>query len=195
MNKTNAPKFLFILHPSSFILSKVMEILIFGVILVALMVFVSTKIKKSAAQAFEQETIETEDFRIIKPQGFINPINEDSAFAFEAYTKELGENDAKNFRQAQANLRIITDSDFEAVCENAKASADKILSENWSENPRVYLLESERIEQDVPIISSWKIVENIQKRKVYELHISVIEAYREDYTARENKMINSFVVK
>ncbi|MDQ3713253.1 MAG: hypothetical protein M3388_13685 [Acidobacteriota bacterium] len=172
-----------------------MEILIFGVILVALMVFASTKIKKSAARAFEQEAIETEDFKITKPEGFINPINEDSAVAFEAYTKELGENDAKNFRQAQANLRIVSDSDFETVCENAKASADKILSENWSENPRVYLLESERIEQDVPIISSWKIVENIQKRKVYELQISVIEAYREDYTARENKMINSFVVK
>ncbi len=172
-----------------------MEILIFGVILVALMVFVSTKIKKSAAQAFEQETIETEDFRIIKPEGFINPINEDSAFAFEAYTKELGENDAKNFRQAQANLRIITDSDFEAVCENAKTSADKILSESAFENPRVYLFESERIEKDVGIISSWKIVENIQKRKIYELQISVLEAYREVYAAGTNEMINSFIVK
>ena len=172
-----------------------MEIFIFGLILVALMVFVSTKIKKSAAQAFEPEAIETEDFRINKPEGFINPINEDSAFAFEAYTKELGENDAKNFRQAQANLRIITDSDFEAVCGNAKASADKILSEKWFENPRIYLLESEKIENDVPIISSWKIVENIRNRKIYELQISLIEAYREDYVARTNELINSFIVK
>ncbi len=172
-----------------------MEILIFGVILVALMVFVSTKIKKSAAQAFESEAIETEDFKITKPKGFINPINEDSAFAFEAYTKELGENDAKNFRQAQANLRIITDSDFEAACENAKASADKILSEKAFEDPRVYLLESERIENNVGIISSWKIVENIRKRKIYELQISVLEAFREDYAVRTNEMINSFIVK
>jgi len=172
-----------------------MEILILGVILVALMVFVSTKIKKSAAQAFEQEAIETEDFKITKPKGFINPINEDSAVAFEAYTKELGENEAKNFRQAQANLRIITDSNFEAVCGNAQASADKILSESVFENPRVYLFESERIEKGVSIISSWKIVENIQKRKIYELQISVIETYREDYAAGTNEMINSFIVK
>jgi len=172
-----------------------MEILIFGIILVALMAFVSTKIKKSAAQAFEREAIETEDFKITKPEGFINPINEDSAVAFEAYTKELGKNDAKNFRQAQAYLRIITNSDFEAVCENAKASADKILSESAFENPRVYLLESEKIEKDVSIISSWKIVENIQKGKIYELQISVIEAYREDYAARTNEMIDSFIVK
>ena len=172
-----------------------MEILIFGVILVALMVFVSTKIKKSAARAFEPEMIETEDFRIIKPQGFINPVNEDSAAAFEAYTKELGENDAKNFRQAQANLRVITDSDFEAICENAKTSADRVLSENWFENPRVYLLESETIEQDVTIFSSWKIVENIRKRKIYELQISVIKTYRENYATRTNEMISSFTVK
>ncbi len=172
-----------------------MEILIVGVILVALMAFVSTKIKKSAAQAFEPEMIETEDFKITKPEGFINPLNEDSAFAFEAYTKELGENDAKNFRQAQANLRIIIDSDFKAVCGNAKASADEILSENWFENPRVYLLESKKIEKDVNIISSWKIVENIQKRKIYELQIFVLEAYRKDYAARTNGMINSFIVK
>jgi hypothetical protein len=172
-----------------------MEILIFGVILVALMVFVSTKIKKSAAQAFEQEAIETEDFKIIKPKGFINPINEDSAYAFEAYTKELGENDAKNFRQAQAKLRIITDSNFETVCENSKASTDKILSEKRFENPRVFLLESESVEKDVSIISSWKIVENIQKGKVYELQISVLEAYREDYAARTGEMINTFIVK
>ncbi|MDQ3063875.1 MAG: hypothetical protein M3R14_13595 [Acidobacteriota bacterium] len=172
-----------------------MEILIVGVILVALMAFVSTKIKKSAAQAFEPEMIETEDFKIIKSKGFINPINEDSAFAFEAYTKELGENDAKNFRQAQAGLRIITDSNFEAVCGNAKVSADKILSEKWFENPRVYLLESEKIENDVTIISLWKIVENIRKRKIYELQISVLEAYREDYAARTNEMINSFIAK
>ncbi len=172
-----------------------MEILIFGVILVALMVYVSTKIKKSAAQAFEPELIETEDFKITKPKGFINPINEDSPVAFEAYTKELGENDAKNFRQAQANLRIITDSNFEAVCGNAKASADKILSGSAFENPRVYLLKSERIEKDITIVSLWKIVENIQKRKIYELQISVLEAYREDYAARINEMISSFIVK
>jgi len=172
-----------------------MEILIFGVILVALMVFVSTKIKKSAAQAFEPEAIETEDFKIIKPKGFINPINEDSAFAFEAYTRELGENDAKNFKQAQANLKIFTDSDFETVCENAKTSTGKILSENWLENPRVYLLETEKIEKEVSIISFWKIVENIRKGKIYELQISVIKAYREDYVARTNEIINSFIVK
>jgi len=172
-----------------------MEILIVGVILVALMVFVSTKIKKSAAQAFEPETIETEDFKITKPKGFINPINVDSVFAFEAYTKELGENDAKNFRQAQANLRVITDSNFEAVCENSKESSDKVLSESWFENPRAYLFESEKIEEDVPIISSWKIVENIRKGKIYELQISVLKAYREDYAARTGEMIGSFIVK
>jgi hypothetical protein len=92
-----------------------MEILIVGVIFVALMVYVSTKIKKSAASAFEQELIEKEDFKLIKPEGFISPIDENSDFAFEAYTKEFGKNEADEFRQAQANLLVISDSSYEAV--------------------------------------------------------------------------------
>jgi len=172
-----------------------MEIFIVGVILVALMVFVSTKIKKSAALAFERETVETEDFVIIKPEGFINPIKDDSAFAFEAYTKELGKNDAGEFRQAWANLRIISDSDFQTICEAAKASADRILSENESENPKSYRFESERRKKGVSVISFWKIVENIRNRKIYELRISVLEAYREEYKAGTSEMLDSFVVK
>ena len=41
-----------------------MEIFIVGVAVVALMVYVSTKIKRSAAAAFEREEIEEEDFSL-----------------------------------------------------------------------------------------------------------------------------------
>lgn len=170
-----------------------MEILIVGVIIVALMVYTSTKIKKSAAQAYERETIETEDFRITKPEGFINPIKEDSPFAFEAYTKDFGKNDASDFRLAQANLKIISDANFETVCERAKASTDSVLSENKAEDQNACLLETEKSEKDVKIYSFWKIVES--RRKVYELKVSVLETYREDYANRVNEMIESFSVK
>ena len=176
-----------------------MEILIFGIVLVALMVFVSTKIKKSAARAYEKEFIETEEFRITKPEGFINPINEDSKFAFEAYTKDSGKNDAEEFRQAQAQLTVITGADFETVCAKAKESAGKILSENFLENARanqnICFIESEKTKNDVKIISFWKIIESIQRRKVYELQISVLENYREDYVGKTNEMLESFAVK
>ena len=176
-----------------------MEILIFGIFLVALMVFVSTKIKKSAARAFEPETIETEDFKITKPEGFINPINENSRFAFEAYSKDSGKSNAGNFRQAQATLSVFTNLNFETFCENARKSAGKILSEKNSENAagnqKVCLIESEETKDKIKIFSFRKIVENIRKRKVYELQISVLENYRAEFQDRISEMLETFTVK
>lgn len=175
-----------------------MEILIVGVILVALMAFVSTKIKKSAAQAFERETIENEDFKIVKPEGFLSPINEDSEFAFEAYSKDTGKNDAGNFRQAQATLRVFADAKFEAVCADARKTAGKILTEKVLENvenQKVCLIESEETKNGVRIFTFRKIVENIRKRKIYELQISLIENYKDEFQARVREMLESFAVK
>ena len=53
-----------------------MEILIIGGVLVVIMVIISTQIKKAAASAFEREVIETDDFRIVKPSGLMNPIRQ-----------------------------------------------------------------------------------------------------------------------
>lgn len=176
-----------------------MEIFIVGVMVVALMVYVSTRIKKSAAQAYEPETIDAEDYTIIKPAGFINPVNDDSPFAFEAYTKDFGADEAKDFRQARARLRRISDSSFDAVCKNVKQSAGKILSKNFSENAaegqRVFLLETEGVEKDVPVFSQWKIVESRKRRRIYELQISVLEEYKKNYADEAAEMIESFSVK
>jgi len=176
-----------------------MEILIVGVLLVALMAYVSTKIKKSAAQAFEREEIETENFAIIKPAGFINPINDDSAFAFEAYTNDLGTDKARIFRRARATLRIISGLNFETVCRDTKNSAGRILSKKFieaaPEEQKVFLLESEKTEQEVKTFSFWKIVESREQRKVYELQIAVLEDYREDLADEVSEMIESFAVR
>ena len=63
-----------------------MEILIIGVIVVALMAYASTKIKKSAREAFEVEVFENEGFTITKPEGFIIPYNKN----ISAYSDETG---------------------------------------------------------------------------------------------------------
>ena len=176
-----------------------MEILIFGFILVALMAFVSTKIKKSAATAFERETFENKDFRIIKPEGFISPINENSDFVFAAYTKEFGKNDADEFRQASANLTIFSDLSFKAVIENAKKDGGKILSESVLEDAakeqKIYLLESEKFEKDVKSKVFYKFVESSKQRKIYQLRISVLDAYKEDFADRINELLESFTVE
>jgi len=175
-----------------------MEILIFGIVLVALMVFVSTKIKKSAAVAFEREVIDKKDFAIIKPEGLINPLNEDSKFVFEAYSKEFGKNDAEEFNQMLVKLKIISNASFKETCENAKKSVTEILSENFSENNKgqnICLIEGRKSENRVQFLSVWKIVQTAEQQRVYELQVLVLENYREDYAKRLNEMLESFTVK
>lgn len=91
-----------------------MEILIPGLILVALMVYASTRIKKSAAKAYEPETIETDDFVINKPAGFLTVIGGDPRLAFESYSKEFGAGSNSEFRKATANIRIFNRGDDSA---------------------------------------------------------------------------------
>ncbi len=176
-----------------------MEILIVGVLVVALMVFVSTKIKKSAASAFEREIIEREDFHLVKTEGFISPISENSKFAFEAYTKEFGKNDADEFRQAQVNLVVFSDSSFEVVIENTRKISGKVLSEKLLENApqeqKICLLETEKIEKTVSFGEFYKIIKSKKHGKIYQLQILVLDAYKENYSDRINEMLESFTVK
>ena len=174
-----------------------MEILIAGVALVALMVFVSTKIKKSAATAFEREVIDTKDFIIIKPEGLINPLRDKSEFAFEAYSKEFGKNDAEEFNKMSAHLKIISQASFEETCENTKKSVSEILSENVSKNKgqNISLIEGRKSENEVQFFSIWKIVKSIERQKIYQLQVVVLENYREEYAKRLSEMLESFTVK
>lgn len=58
------------------------------------MAWASTRIKKMAAQAYEPETIETDEFSIEKPSGFLHNLNGDPTFIFESYSKDFSkEND------------------------------------------------------------------------------------------------------
>ncbi len=152
-----------------------MEILILGGILVAAMVYVSTKIKRSAARAFERETIETDKFSIVKPEGFISPINENSEYAFEAYSKDFGTSDeTEKLRQAQAVLKII---------------------DNFETNEKPFTGESETLENGVAVQMFHKILENENSSKIYKLEISVLKEYREAYLAKINEMLDSFSLK
>lgn len=69
------------------------------------MVIVSTKIKRAAARAYDRETIDKEDFRLEKPNGFLYPLNSDSEFEFEAYSKNYGDKSTRNIWRARIRLR------------------------------------------------------------------------------------------
>lgn len=175
-----------------------MEIFIVGGIVVALMVFVSTKIKQSAARAFVPELIEREEFKIAKPEGFMTPLDVRNGFLFEAYSREYGEKKARNIRRAQAFLTVVDFLNFDAECEKAKSSAGKVLSERvlGNDDERVFLLESEaKGENNFPVVDFQKIVEIRRQGKTYNLKVSVLQPFREIYIHKINEMINSFRLK
>jgi hypothetical protein len=149
-----------------------MEILIIGIILVALMAYASTKIKNAARMAYEKEVFETEEFKIIKPDGFIIPVKENSEFLFETYSKDFAEDEAEKFNQCWA-----------VVVENGE-------TENSSE-----VVVSEKIEDDVTIKIFRKNLVNHSFNKTYELEISVLPYYQEQYSDRIKMMLESFSLK
>ena len=176
-----------------------MEIFIIGGILVALMVYVSTKIKKSAAAAYEPETVDTESFFIKKPEGFLYPLRDESKFAFEAYTNTYGEGAARSIWKAQAQIKILTDKKIKAVVAEVKKNADEILSEKLLKDApagqKISLIESARIEEEHKRREFWKIIEDLKSKKVYELRISVLNSYVEEYADKIKTMLESFAVK
>jgi hypothetical protein len=169
-----------------------MEILIVGSLIVALMVYASTKIKKSAARAFEEETIETDEFHLVKPEGFLNPIRPESEFAFEAYSKDYGEDDAEKLRQALVTLKVYSAKKFTEVCKEAKSSVDNVVSEEKI-GKAIFLLKGEKTEKSVETDIYHKIIEDGEK--VYDLQVTVLGETRETYEERITKLIESFRVK
>lgn len=177
-----------------------MEILIIGIIVVALMIFISTKIKNSAAQAFESEIIERDEFRIIKPEGLMSPLDENSDYPFEARSREYGDDRiSRNIRRAQAFLTVEKGLNFKAECKKAKQSVEKILSEKVLNeaggDEKIFLLEGEKNEKEVSMIEFWKIIQSKKRKKTYHLRISVLQPYRDEYIHKINEMTNSFRLK
>lgn len=176
-----------------------MEILIIGVLFVALMVYVSTRIKRSAAEAYEREEIETENFSIIKPDNLMHPFRDKSEYAFEAYSKDFGDGDARSIWRAHALLRVLTDTDFRTARANIKKNSDKVLSDKVVENSppgqKVRVLETLVTEDEQLRHNFWKIVEDTNSKKVYELKVSLLEKHLDDYREKAREMIESFRIK
>ncbi len=173
-----------------------MEILIIGGIIVALMVLVSTRIKKSAEQAFESEIIETGDFRLIKPAGFVHPLRDVSDYAFEAYSKEFGEKNQRDVWRAQAYITISEGLNLNAERKNSKRKEDKILSEkvlkDAADGEKICLIAKETTNDGSKYFEYRKIIESRKHQKTYNLKILVLVSFRDEFISRVDELVNSF---
>ncbi len=93
-----------------------MEILIIGLIIVALMAYTSTKIKRAAREAFEAETVSGDGYSIAKSDGYMLPARDDnSPVDLEIVSKEFGGGECSKRRQASLTLTVSDGSDIAAI--------------------------------------------------------------------------------
>ena len=170
-----------------------MEILIIGGIIVALMVWASTKIKRTAAAAFEEEAVETEEYALVKPEGFLAPVEPEDFLAFYAYSKEFGEEGgAEKLRQSLIKLKILAGRTLAENVKDIKKPFDAVLAEEKLDE-NTFLLTGERSENETEQIFYHKLI--AANEKVYDLEMSVLADYREKYSERAEKLLESFRVK
>jgi hypothetical protein len=171
-----------------------MEFVIPGLILVALMVYASTKIKRRAAEAFEPENIESELFAIDKPDGFLNVLNLDPSLKLDIYSKEFGTDEASGFRAARLELRIYEKRTL-AYATKALEESTKVTSKisEMIDGQKYNVLEAESVEKGIGFREMYKLAE--KGGRVFELKLKTLEDADSDITAKAEQMLVSFEVK
>lgn len=106
-----------------------MELLIPGLILVAIMVWASTRIKRNAAAAFDAEQVETDDFVLEKPEGFLHVLNDNTGLLFRAYSKEFGTVGRSDIRQATIELERHRGTEIDTVMSGIKSASESFEAE------------------------------------------------------------------
>jgi len=101
-----------------------MELLIPGLVLVAIMVWASTRIKRNAAAAFDAERVETDDFVLEKPVGFLHVLNDSSGLLFRAYSKDFGTVGRSDLRQATIEIDRHRGSDVDTVLSEIQKASE-----------------------------------------------------------------------
>lgn len=171
-----------------------MEILIPGLILVALMVYASTRIKRSVARAFEAENIDLDQFSLFKPDGFLHVINGDPEYAFQAYSKEFGEGNASSRRQATIDLRIVTDKDFDEVCSAVKQGGTQLAERSFHiDDMHAMSAETERTVGEFPFIDHYFVID--APGGVFELRSAVLKKYNDQISPKIDQIEESLTIK
>ena len=166
-----------------------MELLIPGLILVAFMAWVSTRIKKRAAEAFEAETIETENYLLRKPDGFLHVL-ESPDHDFEAYSKEFDEGDFR-LRRSKIEVDVLRDTNLAAACDSLRGNATAAtVTEDGGNACRV---ETDESANENPFKVVYKLVDT--PRGIYRLRFVVLAKHAEDYLDKIDETLDSFTIK
>lgn len=166
---------------------------------ITVLLFVSSRIRRAANTAFEPETVETAEFKINKPEGYLNPVKSDVKNPFEAYSKEYGEQGAGRFRKSLVKMSVEQGLAFKNACLNAKENSGDVYSETIldkaPQGQRICLIEGEKTEDDINRLVFHKIVESRNQNKTYDLEVMILKANEDEFIGKASELINSFTVK
>lgn len=172
-----------------------MEILIVGSIIVALMVWASTRIKRDAAAAYDEEAIEADGFRLTKPEGFIHLLNDDSGLDFRANSKDFGLGDAAEKYQATITVERHDGKTADAVAVAIKESASGAANEEKfvEQDRKNILIDASVVEDGVNIRRYVRLVG--RDAATFELRADVLDEVAEGYSEKIENLFASFEVK
>lgn len=170
-----------------------MELLIPGLAIVALMVWASTRIKRNAAAAFEAEVVETDDFVIRKPDGFLNNLNGDPANLAELYSKEFGEASI-NIRAGRVKLTRTQGTNIDRVAAEIKNAAKAVddISEMIG-GKRYRLIETAGATEGGEAVVTHKLCE--RNGTVYHLEATRLAETSDEFKARLDALVAGFELK
>ncbi len=173
-----------------------MEIFIIGIVLVGLMVYVSTRIKRAAAKAYIPETITKDDFKIEKPEGFLYPLNSESEWPFEAYSRYYGERATRNIWRARTRLYVTDGLNIRKIIDEIKSGEETDFSEKILDdlpgNQIGSIVRTSKEIDEVEYKVLRKIVANKTSQKTYELRTTILLPYGEEFTDKACEMMHSF---
>jgi hypothetical protein len=160
-----------------------MECLIPGLILVGLMIYASTRIKRASAGAYERETIETSAFIFEKSEEFLNKVEPAAGLELEGYSREFGSGDAASRRQATYEISRIAE-----LPDDAKSGDTEIINEK-----RYHSFSIRRQEGEIEVIDHHRIAPS--SGDFLHLKVKMLAEASDDVRRRVETILGGFVVK
>lgn len=145
--------------------------------------------------AFEPEVIETDEYVINKPEGFLHVINGDPKYAFEAYSKEYGGAGAEDIRQGTVKLYIRRGERADnALSEMLGTTGKKLKGETEVVNGVKYrITETKRTEKGRDLCIQYKSADRNGKAFIFET--ARLAETSPEFERKLEAMLNSFELK
>ncbi len=171
-----------------------MEILIIGFVIVALMVYTSTKIKKAAREAYEAETVETKEYSIDKPAGYIIPaMNDRSESKLEILSKEYGSDNCGKLRQVALTLAIDKGAEISSVRKALRSELSNIQTDELiKDTQKITLTIVGEMEQEGSPIHVF-IKYFARNGNLYKFKVKAIEETIDDHLENIESMLDSIL--